>query len=374
MSTETSELELAVSQSKKALDDHIAEMMEWHFSEKSGCPYWLEKKRGFKFDPVKDVKTFADLQRLFPLFNGKDLKTVPAEMWIPRAFNHVKNHGMFITGGTSGDPSRRWGRISDDPNGSDYARDYHRLSKILSKEGFPEGGICLYIGPQGPRRLKRGVQILAGLRGNLLFEIDMHVGWMKNPNNTAAKPYKEQLVRDSIAAIRRDNPIWIFCTPPLVEAIGEYLDWTQTSVKGMFVGGTEMTPEMVRNIQENLLQNKIDFRPIFGNALLGLAPSRIISTPLNRIEGQRDYSVIYQPFEPHSVVRVTKTGTPSEDANYGERGQAVIYTFSNEFLLPGMLERDEAERTPPSLAYPSDGICEPGPLPGERATTNVGVY
>jgi len=134
-----------------------------------------------------------------------------------------------------------------------------------------------------------------------------------------------------------------------------------------------MAPEMVRNIQENLLGGKIEFAPTFGNALVGLAPSRKVSTFSNPIGGQRPYSVIYQPFEPHTVLRITKPGSPKELIDYGQRGRVVIYTLSNEFLIPGMVERDEAERVMPTIEHPSDGVCEVGP-PAELRGTNVGVY
>ncbi len=372
---EQAQIDAAVKAHQQVQDDHIRETMDWHFRPESGSPFWLAEMKKFDFDPLRDIHGLEDAVRLFPLFDGKVLKTVPGEMFIPRGFKDCKDHGFFVTGGTGdGNPSRRWGRISKDPKGSDCARDYTRLSGMLPNEGFPEGGTCLFIGPQGPRRLKLGCGVLASLRGNAFFEVDLDVVWMKSQNNVAKKAYLDQIVGASIAAIQRDNPVWIFCPPILVMEIGKIFDWSQSSVKGILAGGTEMTPETVRFIMTELLGPGIHFLPIFGNALLGLAPSREIATFDNPIEGQRPFSTIYQPFGPHSIMRVTTPDDPRVDVPYGERGIVVNYTFSTEFMVTGMVERDEAGRERPTLQYPSDGVSEVGPPAHLRNSTVVGVY
>src|SRR5262249_3336245 len=56
--------------------------MAWHFGADTGSPFWLRTAQTLDFDPLTDVKTFADL-RLFPnLLN--ELRGVPVEDLIPR--------------------------------------------------------------------------------------------------------------------------------------------------------------------------------------------------------------------------------------------------------------------------------------------------
>jgi hypothetical protein len=51
-----------------------------------------------------------------------------------------------------------------------------------------------------------------------------------------------------------------------------------------------------------------------------------------------------------------------------------LTTLTQEFFVPGFLERDEGEREPPYEKYPWDGISGVRPYRGVAATTTVGVY
>jgi hypothetical protein len=373
------ETQNTVSKIKQAIDErdaHLRAVIEWHFNPETGCPFWLSQVStgALGFDPREKIKTFEDIVEHFPNFDGdKHLRTVPASEWQPKGFPGG-NWSMFMTGGTTGDPKRRWGRLSMDSDGSDYAWDYTTFSQFLPTDGFPTGGSCLYIGPQGPRRLPRGVEVLARLRNAGFNNVDMDVAWMKNPNNASTKAYKDELVARAVGAIRRDKPDWVFCPPILIEAIGEVIDWTQTTVKGVFAGGTEMDPETVRNIMENLFKGKIRFVPTYGNALVGLARPRAIATLTNEIEGQRPYSIIYQPLQPRTLLRIVNPKEPKTLVDYGTRGYVEITTLTREWFMPRFLERDEAERTPPTEEHPWDGVCEVS-IPAElRDKIQKGVY
>ena len=261
-----------------------------------------------------------------------------------------------------------------DPERSDYAWDYTTFSDLLPQKGFPRGGSCLYIGPGGPRRLPLGVQVLAHIRRAGINVVDMDVAWMKSKDNTCQSAYKTELVRRAIGSIRRDKPEWIFCPPVLIEAIGELIDWTSTGVKGVFAGGTEMDPETVHHIVEELFKGQIDFVPTYGNALVGLARPRTLATHSKPIPGQRPYSVIYQPLQPRTLLRVVTREDSRKLVSYGERGFVEITTATFEWFMPRFRERDMAERVVPTEDYPWDGVCEVGPPPEDRATLNVGVY
>ena len=45
-------------------------------------------------------------------------------------------------------------------------------------------------------------------------------------------------------------------------------------IRGVFAGGTTMTPQYVKFIQEEVLEGKINYAPTYGNTLMGLAISR----------------------------------------------------------------------------------------------------
>jgi hypothetical protein len=59
---------------------------------------------------------------------------------------------------------------------------------------------------------------------------------------------------------------------------------------------------------------------------------------------------------------------------YGETGRAKLTTLTQEFFVPGFLERDEGEREPPYEKYPWDGISGVRPFRRLADATTVGVY
>src|SRR5260370_16229178 len=62
----------------------------------------------------------------------------------------------------------------------------------------------------------------------------------------------------------------MFTTPKLLEAICEKISLNKAGIKGIFCGGTEMTPQFHRFAKEELLDG-IYFAPTYGNTLMGLA-------------------------------------------------------------------------------------------------------
>ena len=55
-------------------------------------------------------------------------------------------------------------------------------------------------------------------------------------------------------------------------------------------------------------------------------------------------------------------------------GVAKLTTLTQEFFVPGFLERDEGERERPHAAYPWDGVSGVRPYHVFSKTTTVGVY
>ena len=55
----------ATGAARTQLDNHVVEMVQWHFHESTGSPFWLAKKAELKFDPLTEVRCFDDLKK-FP--------------------------------------------------------------------------------------------------------------------------------------------------------------------------------------------------------------------------------------------------------------------------------------------------------------------
>ena len=92
---------------REQLDAHTYEIVQFHFHESTGCPFWLQKKRELGFDPLQQVKGFDDLRK-FPPFEDEWLRGGPVRRWVPQPFADKPLY-VFETGGTTGDPQESRG-------------------------------------------------------------------------------------------------------------------------------------------------------------------------------------------------------------------------------------------------------------------------
>ncbi len=124
--------------SAAALDAHTRDMVKWHFSPETGCPYWLDQVATLGFDPLKDITCFADLSQFAP-FDDEVLRKEDPALFIPRAFAG-RPYNVFETGGTTGMPKQRIGW-------DDYKTDYTEFSEHYGPDFFPQGANWLMVGP-----------------------------------------------------------------------------------------------------------------------------------------------------------------------------------------------------------------------------------
>lgn len=351
-----------VAAAARALDEHFVEIVRWHFSPHTGTPYWLDWARAAGWNPAEEVRSFADVMR-FPHFDGELLRTEPHERFVPAAYRGRPFH-VFETGGTTGMPKQRIGW-------DDYKIDYEAFSETLSEEGFPRGGYWLMIGPTGPRRLRLAIEHLANHRGSSCYFVDLDPRWVKKliaKGDTAqAKAYMEHVLDQAQAILERRSVQVLFTTPKLLEELGERLSIPDAGIKGVFCGGTTMTPENTRFLVEEVLEGRVEFVPTYGNTLMGLAASR----PNLREER---YSITYHAPQPRAVLRIVASEDPERLVDYDEWGRVELTTLTKELFLPRFLERDEAIRRRPCALYPWDGAGEVRPLRSEADRIVEGVY
>lgn len=362
----------AVSAAKERLDQHVREAVQWHFSEETGSPFWLEKKAGLKFDPLKEIQTFEDVKK-FPLFEDDWLRGGPIQRWIPKGLAGKPTY-VFETGGTTGVPKSRM--VIDD-----FRIDYENFSDTLPDEFFPRGSNWLMLGPSGPRRLRLAVEHLCQYRGGICFCIDLDPRWVvkliKKGWMEHLEEYKKHCIDQAITILTANHDIkCMFTTPKLLESLAYGLAERGTSIQeigitGIFSGGTEFTPQWTRFCVEELLggtpdESGVYMTPTYGNTLMGLACSRPITAP--------DYTIAYYAPQPRAVVEVVSFDDHTQVVPYGETGRAKLYTFTKEFFVPGFLERDEGERERPYVKYPWDAISGVRPFRDLAGGTTVGVY
>ncbi len=363
----------SVTAARERLDEQTVKMVRWHFSDETGSPFWLEKKREFKFDPLTEVKSFDDLKK-FPLFEDDWLRGGPVNRWIPQG-HKGKPAYVFETGGTTGIPKSRVVL-------EDHWTDYEIFSHTLPDQYFPKGANWLMLGPSGPRRLRLAVEHLAQYRGGICFCIDLDPRWVvkliKKGWMEHLEEYKKHCIDQAVTVLTAGHDVkCLFATPKLLESLSEALEERGTSIPeigitGIFSGGTEFTPQWTRFCVEEMLgglpeESGVYMTPTYGNTLMGLACSK----PITAADG---YKISYYAPQPRAVTEVVTFDDYNQTVGYGETGRVKLYTLTDEFFVPGFMERDEGERERPFATYPWDGVSGVRPFHELASATTVGVY
>jgi hypothetical protein len=378
-----------IHSAREQLDTHVREIVRWHFDPETGTPFWLDRAKSFRFDPVKDVQGFDDL-KLFGTFEDEWLRSSPGTdigRWVPRAYWGKKPVYVFETGGTTGVPKTRI--VVED-----HWIDYELMSPTLPDEHFSRGSHWLMLGPSGPRRLRLAIEHLAQHRGGICFCVDLDPRWvvklLKARKFEEANAYKAHCIDQALTILAAGHNIkCMFTTPKLLAALDEALragrlesirreigrpvpegslrSIPDTGITGIFSGGTEFTPQFTREAMEEMLEGRVYMTPTYGNTLMGLACSK----PVGPADG---YKISYYAPQPRAVIQVVDPKNFDHVVEYGQTGRVMLTTLTREFFMPRFPERDEGEREPPYAKYPWDGVSGVRPFAELAATTTVGVY
>jgi len=215
------------------------------------------------------------------------------------------------------------------------------------------------------------VEHLANYRGDSCYFVDLDPRFVKRLIGTGemamARKYQEHVIDQAATILRHRKITNMFTTPRLLENLAERMSLVKAGLKGVFVGGTTMTPQYVRFVVEEVLENKINFAPTYGNTLMGLAISKKLTKADN-------YSLTYYAPQPRATLRIVNPDNPTELVNYGEYGRVELTTMTKEFFVPRFLERDEAIRRPPCSEFPWDGVGDVRPFQSLTKTIIEGVY
>ncbi len=353
----------AIQKSREQLDAHVIDIVRWHFSEDTGCPFWLEWAKKAGWNPVQEIKSFDDLLLRFPHFQDEWLRDLQPEVWVPKAFKG-KPFNVFETGGTTGMPKQRIGW-------EDYKVDYSEFSEKISDAHFPRDHYWLMMGPTGPRRLRLAIEHLANVRGCSCYFIDLDPRFVKKliagKQFDVARSYMDHVVDQAVTILKHRSVSAVFTTPKLLEALSEKIDLWEAGIRGVFCGGTTMDPQYTRFLIEEVLENRIGFYPTYGNTLMGLAASVPISKEDN-------YSITYYSPQPRAVLRVVNPENTEKVQAYDAWGRVELTTLTREFFMPRFLERDEALRCPARPPYAWDGVAQVRPFGAMEKKIVEGVY
>ena len=351
-----------IKDSRVQLDNHVRDIINWHFSPDTGCPFWLEFAEKLEFDPRLEIGGYDDL-KILGHFQDEWLRGGPVRRWVPKAYADEPVY-VFETGGSTGIPKSR---ISI----RDFQIDYEIYSETLSERSFPYGSDWLMLGPTGPRRLRLAVEHLAQHRGGICFLVDLDPRWVnkliKYGKHQDLDAYKSHVVDQALNILRAHETIQcLFTTPKLLEALCEKISLKKAGIRGIFCGGTEMNAQFHRFAREELVPG-IEFIPTYGNTLMGLACCKPFDPADN-------YAIIYYPPQPRAVIELVDPVNTVETVDYDQTGRVMLTTLTKEFFMPRFLERDEAERAKPIDCYPWDGVENLRLFSELQESVVVGVY
>src|SRR3954464_2804096 len=311
-----------LSQARTTLDAWVRELMQWHFSPETACPFWLQWAEKAGWDPRKEVQNYDDLDKFGP-FEDEWLRGGPVRRWVPRAYADKPIY-VFETGGSTGVPKSRIAH-------EDFRIDYENFSETLPEPAFPKGADWLMVGPSGPRRLRLAIEHLAQYRGGICFMVDLDPRWVikliKMGEMEMMELYKRHVVDQALTLLKAHDGIrCLFTTPKLLESLCERVSLKKIGITGVFCGGTEMTPQFHRFAVEELVEGAY-FAATYGNTLMGLA------THQPRPEGGT-WDIIYYPPAPRAMIEVVDPEDAGRVVAYGATGRVRLTTLTKEFFMP----------------------------------------
>ncbi|MBW5422720.1 AMP-binding protein [Streptomyces sp. BG9H] len=340
--------------------------MEWHFSPRTGSPYWLNRAKSLDFDPRKDVGCFADLA-LFPNVVN-ELRDVRIEDLIPRGYDGTARPvAVCESGGTTGAPKRvvlleDW-----------VERNMALWEENLAAHGAHSGGNWLVVMPSGPHLSGPFAQRIVRLRGGVVFTIDIDPRWVKRliaaHRQEEAEAYAEHVVDQACHILNTQDVEMVMITPPLLQRLAlreDAVHRVNDKVRTVLWGGAHLDPDT-----RFLLR-----REVFGRVtLIGNYGSTMALGSANERPGLTDDDpCVFDTLAPFVTYWVVDPDTRAR-VPYGERGQVVMHHVSRSAFVPNNLERDFATRVEPTSSSAGDAVADIAPVPTfDNATVIEGVY
>lgn len=344
------------------IDAWTRKIVRWHFSEETGSDYWINKKKQLNFDPIKEIKMYSDLLKLGE-FNDEDLMKIPMDSFIPRYYRKNYNNmvRVFETGGTLGIPKR----IVD----FNYRNDLVKwLSYSLDKHKFPHSGNWLHLAPSGPHVIGHTTAELSKIRGNsLCYYVDIDTRWIKilvkDNRNEEYKSYLNHVMSQAINILKTQNISFIMTTPKLLVELADRFNLN--CMKGILLGGTHVSKSFYKLLKLEVVKD-VPLCINYGNTLMGIAPQIPDNNELSEVQ--------YYGMFPYFTLDVVDPKYPNKKVEYNKKGRVSITVLTKDYLLPNLLERDQAVRIKGNEEYNWDGVADVEPYSELKEEIIEGVY
>jgi thienamycin biosynthesis protein ThnN len=355
-------------------DERFRAVLDLHFHPEHGSAYWLARQERLGFAVLDRVRAYEEIWLLGQSLL-EDLRRFPIRDFIPNAFhNRLDRFIVGETAGTSGEP--RATAYRDDEFQAAFVTPF---LEAASAAGFPRGLSWLWVGPSGPHIIGKAVRELARQTGSMdPFSIDFDPRWAKRlaEGSLASKRYLEHVAAQAIDVLEREAIGVLFTTPPALTALAEKMSNKQReSIRGVHYGGLSITAAQLNRFRE-LYPNAVHLSG-YGNTLFG-----VVMEVTDRPRASLDYfprgdRVCFEVVAPPGDNG--ESNWPPSLCERGQTGRVLFHRLDESFLLTGVLERDEAERIPPSseslgLGWNGDGLRDPRPPACAEGGLRIGLY
>lgn len=324
------------------LDEWTRHVVARHFDPETGSPYWLGRAAGLAFDP-RDITRYDQLLELGP-FTLVDLRTVDPADLVPQAVPRPLAGRVFESGGTTGDPCRVF-----------YTDAMHRHRTLwrrwgLENTGFERGRSWLHATPSGPHVIGSGMADLADHFDSVVYAVDIDPRWVKDLVREGRLPEADAYTRhvvDQMRNIVEQQAIdYLTTTSVLFRAFAQALPESARRLKGVWLGGTEITPDMYES-----------FTTILGDGVIGRTYGNTFGNAIGLPASSDGRILPYIPQYPQVTMAVIDRGEWRRTVEYGAIGRVRLTVLHEDLLLPNILERDQAMRYDTGAEWPCDGVA-----------------
>jgi phenylacetate-coenzyme A ligase PaaK-like adenylate-forming protein len=331
-------------------DAYLRAAIAWHFGGDTGSTFWLQAAKGLDFDPLTDVRTFADL-RLFPNLVDQ-LRSVPVEDLIPRGYGSPPPiPRIYESGGTTGAP-KRTAQLPD------WVEQVTRWQvEDFAAGGFVKGRGLLCMMPSGPHGVGHFDREVAERLGSTFHPIDLDPRWVKKlaarDATAEVAAYVDHVVDQARFVLETQSVANLHATPPLLEAMARddaLVDLVNEKIRYMLLSGAHVDMDTLDVLREVFPDTAV--ATVFGSTM-------ILSQAATRIAANGEF--VFDPRTPYVVFWVIDPDT-GEQVPHGERGQVVMNHVSKGMFIPNNLERDTAIRVPGPAGHVSDSVSEVAPV------------
>jgi thienamycin biosynthesis protein ThnN len=352
-------------------DSRMREVLALHFRPTQGSRYWLARQQRLGLDVRDRVRSMEDLWLLGPT-PLEDLRRFPVRDFIPQVF-HDRLDGFVVgeTAGTSGEP--RATAYRDDEFQEAFVTPF---LEAAAAAGFPRGVPWLWVGPSGPHIIGKAVRELARRTGSMdPFSVDFDPRWAKRlaPGSLGLQRYLDHVTAQALDVVEREQIGVLFTTPPALKALAQRMtDRQRETIRGVHYGGMSLTAAELNAFRDQF--PAAVHLSGYGNTLFGVV-MEVADGPRRALEyfprGDRIRFEIVQPPEDGQW--------PPQPCPRGQSGRVLFHRLDESCLLTGVLERDVAERIPPSaaaraLGWRADGLRDPRPPANPEGGLRIGLY